>query len=205
MNKLIGIVGFIGAGKDTAGQALIDNFGFKKDSFAKSLKDVCASVFSWDRDLVDGTTAESRAWREEVDEFWAKELNIPNFSPRLALQLIGTEVFRDNFNQDTWLLSVKARIAKNDNNVVLTDCRFENEIRMIKDMGGSIIRVKRGEDPDWMNLAKNKEYAKLDEMRIHASEYNWVGMYNDIDFEITNDSTIEDLQENMLDLYSKIR
>ena len=30
-------------------------------------------MFSWDRELLDGKTDESRAWREQKDEFWSAE------------------------------------------------------------------------------------------------------------------------------------
>ena len=37
---------------------------------------------------------QSRAFREQVDEWWAKRLDIPTLSPWYALQYIGTNVLR---------------------------------------------------------------------------------------------------------------
>ncbi len=68
---LIGVVGFMGSGKDTVADMLIDR-GFIKDSFARTLKDAASVLFGWDRQMLDGTTVESRQWRERPDTFWAK-------------------------------------------------------------------------------------------------------------------------------------
>src|SRR5258708_6546586 len=97
---LIALVGFKGSGKDTAGRFLVENYGFRNFSFAESLKDALASIFCWDRALIEGDTGESRAWRETVDSWWSEKLGIPNFTPRLAMQLVGTDVFRKHFNPD---------------------------------------------------------------------------------------------------------
>jgi len=196
MVQIVGIVGLIDSGKDTAGQVLIDHFGFRKDSYAASLKDACASIFAWDRDMVEGATEASRLWRERVDTFWEKELNIPNFTPRFALQFLGTEVFRNNFHEDTWLLSAKARLMKTSTPTVFTDCRFPNEINMIKEMGGTLIRIKRGPDPHWFNFARDLD-DRLDRYNIHESETSWVSCLDQVDYEILNDSSIDTFKETV--------
>ena len=43
--KLVGIVGFIGSGKGTVGDILVDEFNYKQESWANSLKDTTAAVF----------------------------------------------------------------------------------------------------------------------------------------------------------------
>ena len=70
---IIGVCGLIGGGKGTVGDILVDNYGFKKLSFADKLKDAVADMFDWDRDLLEGITDESRNWREKKDEFWSAE------------------------------------------------------------------------------------------------------------------------------------
>ena len=49
---LIGLVGLIGSGKDTVAERLITHHGYKRDSFAKSLKDAVSSMFNWDRKML---------------------------------------------------------------------------------------------------------------------------------------------------------
>ena len=62
MTTIIGICGFIGSGKDTAADYLVNFHGFRRDSFAATLKDAVGAVFGWDRELLEGRTKEARAW-----------------------------------------------------------------------------------------------------------------------------------------------
>ena len=70
---LIGVVGLIGSGKGTVSDRLAEKHGFRKDSFAKSLKDAVSSMFNWDREMLEGKTESSRHWREQPDKFWSEK------------------------------------------------------------------------------------------------------------------------------------
>lgn len=196
---IVSITGLIGSGKDSIASYLIENYHFEKESFAGSLKDAAAAVFGWDRELVEGATRISREWREQVDPWWAERLGIPHLTPRWVLQNWGTEVFRQHFHNDIWIASLENKLRSKENHVVLTDSRFPNELKMVREQEGSLlIRVKRGEDPDWFSIAKvanrfNNQDAKdeLQRLGIHASEYSWVGEI--FDLEITNDGTLDEL------------
>ena len=175
--KIIGICGLIGGGKGTVADILVGEFGFEKLSFADTLKDTVAAVFSWPRYLLEGDTKESRDWRETVDHWWEARLAMPNLTPRWVLQYWGTDVFREHFHQDIWIASLEYKLsrAKNStshyNNVVIPDTRFLNEINMIRKLGGEVWGVKRGEDPDWLvNLITKGEEPN----DIHPSEWSWV-------------------------------
>lgn len=201
---IIGVLGFIGSGKGTAADLLVSEHGFRKDSFAASLKDGCAVMFDWPRDLLEGDSLESRAWREVVDEWWGDKLGIPEFTPRLALQLIGTEVMRNNFHSDFWFLTLQNRYNKLENkNVVIPDVRFPNEIQMIRDLGGKLICVKRGRDPVWIGVAENANHGDEDAYRdmiesfphAHRSEWAWIG--TPVHHLITNDGSVADLKEKL--------
>jgi dephospho-CoA kinase len=67
---IVGFCGLISAGKDTAANYLCDYHGYRRDSFANTLKDAVANVFGWDRILLEGRTTEAREWREQVDTWW---------------------------------------------------------------------------------------------------------------------------------------
>ena len=198
---IIGFVGFIGSGKDTAADYLVNFHGFRRDSFANTLKDAVAAVFGWDRTLLEGRTAEARAWRELPDEWWSKRLG-KTITPRWVLQYWGTEVCRYGFHDDIWIASLENRIRKTGDNIVISDVRFPNEIKAIHKSGGKVIRVKRGPEPEWYDSAvdanKGQKYMgwalgrnKLEKLGIHASETAWVG--GKIDITITNDGTIDEL------------
>jgi hypothetical protein len=200
---IIGFVGFIGSGKDTAADYLVNFHGYRRDSFANTLKDAVANVFGWDRTLLEGRTNEAREWREQVDPWWAERLNMPHLTPRWILQYWGTEVCRAGFHDDIWIASLENKMRKTSDNIVISDVRFPNEIKAIHNAGGIVVRVKRGEDPEWYNAAVsvNKgpngnttwslSKSKLEQLKIHASETAWVG--GDIDFTVANDSTIDEL------------
>lgn len=194
---IIGFVGFIGSGKDTAADYLVNFHEFRRDSFANTLKDAVAAVFGWDRTLLEGRTAEARAWREQIDPWWAERLNMPNLTPRWILQYWGTEVCRHGFHDDIWIASVENKMRKTTDNIVISDVRFPNEIQAIHNAGGIVVRVQRGVNPHWYDIAiqanKGSTAAAswLKEQGIHASETAWVG--GNIDYVVSNDSTIDDL------------
>ena len=190
---IIGVVGFIGSGKGTVGD-LLEQKGFVKDSFAKPLKDACSAIFGWPRELLEGDTEVSRKWREEHDSFWSEKFGY-TFTPRLALQLMGTEAGRNVFHQDIWVVSLLNR-AKGKN-VVVTDVRFKNEINYIQQNGGIIVRVKRGEEPEWYKLAEDaaagfsSAIMGIKDKGIHQSEWDWIG--SDFNYTIENEGSLEDL------------
>ena len=189
---VIGICGFIGAGKDTAADYLVGFHGFRRDSFANTLKDAVAAVFGWDRELLEGRTPEARAWREQVDPWWSVRLNMPQLTPRWVLQYWGTEVCRQGFHDDTWIASLENKLRNSTDDIVISDGRFPNEIKSIKEAGGTVIRVKRGAEPEWYDAAVSANRGpngnstwslsklKLEQAGVHASETAWVG--TDFDF-----------------------
>ena len=152
---IVGFVGLIGSGKDTAASILVEKRGFQKIAFADPLKDLVSTVFKWDRDLLAGVTQESRVWREQKDDYWSEKFGY-DITPRYMLQYIGTEVMRKNLNDKIWILSAIATIEKNPNiDYVLTDVRFVNEIEALRDIGAKVVRIKRGDEPEWFETAKN--------------------------------------------------
>lgn len=202
--QIIGIVGFIGSGKDTAADYLCNFHGFRRDSFASTLKDAVAAVFSWDRELLEGRTKQAREWREQVDPWWSKRLNMPSLTPRLVLQLWGTEVCRSSFHDDIWIASVENKMRTSKDSIVISDCRFPNEIKSIKNAGGNVVWVQRGELPKWYNIASNANAGvamykeELASYKIHVSETAWAGTV--FDRVIDNNGSIEDLYSQLKNL-----
>jgi len=204
---ILGVTGLIGSGKDTIADYLVTTHGFKRVSFAASLKDAVATVFGWDREMLEGTTKASRLWREEVDEWWSERLAMPQLTPRWVLQYWGTDVLRNHFHTDIWVASVENKLRQTTDNVVITDCRFSNEVNAIKSAGGTTCRVIRGENPIWYQSAVdynrgpngNAGWAVgkrvLDTNNVHASEYSSVGLK--YDHYLQNDGTIIDLHDQI--------
>jgi hypothetical protein len=200
---IIGICGFISSGKDTIADYLVGFHGYRRDSFAGTLKDAVAAVFGWDRELLEGRTPEARVWREQVDVWWAERLNMPNLTPRWVLQYWGTEVCRRAFHDDIWIVALEARLSRRSDNTVISDVRFPNEITSIRRAGGLIVWVRRGELPEWYDLAVESNRGSFDHMKtaypdVHVSETAWVG--TEFDAEIDNNGTIEELYDQIKNL-----
>ena len=200
---IIGCCGFQGSGKDTIADYLQNIYGFKRESFAGSLKDAISKIFLWDRELLEGRTTESREWRETVDPWWANRLNMPELTPRLVLQRWGTEVARRAWHDDTWIASLENKLARAQNDIVITDVRFPNEIRAVRDAGGIVVRVVRGDEPVWYSIAKRANKGdtmaqqQLKDFNIHPSETAWIGT----DF----DAVLDNNQDGLDALYSQVK
>ena len=205
---IIGICGLIGAGKDTIADYLVNIHQFRRESFANSLKDAVAHVFNWERELLEGRTKQSREWREQPDPWWSTRLGQP-ITPRWVLQYWGTEVCRKSFHDDIWIASLENKIRNSRDDIVISDCRFPNEIKAIKDAGGIVIRVVRGPEPVWFELARSVNQGptrnttwrlsknELEKHNVHASETAWIGT----EF----DAVIDNNKDGMDNLFQQVK
>jgi hypothetical protein len=197
---IIGLVGLAGSGKGTAGDILKREYHFRPIAFADAVKDATSAIFGWSRDLLEGDTESSRIFRETVDPWWAEALDYPTFTPRIALQLMGTEAGRNVFHPDLWVKVVEQKLAMHQimkHHVVITDVRFPNEVASIQEQGGFVVRVTRGPDPEWYEIAMfdntaNKMSAprmQTEYPNIHYSEWAWIG--TQYDYVLDNNGSLE--------------
>jgi len=212
---IIGLVGLIGSGKDTIADYLVNTHEFRRESFANTLKDAVAAVFGWDREMLEGRSKHSRKWREQVDTWWSQRLNMPGLTPRWVLQNWGTEVCRRGFHDDIWIASLENKLRTSQDNIVISDCRFPNEIASIRNAGGKIICVVRGPAPDWYqdalvvnqgpdhNLSWASAKERLKKHNIHASETAWIG--TPFDAVVDNNGLISQLYTQVNDLVQDLR
>lgn len=207
---IIGIMGFMGSGKDTVSDLMVAEKDLTKLSFADSLKDVVSTVFGWDRDMLEGDTKESREFRNLVDEWWSDELDIPKFTPRKAMQLLGTELFREQFDADIWVKNSMRRASMNSTDVVFADVRFRNEAEAIREAGGTLIRVVRGNYPSWhtdaLMASEGDEVAKMymdgKYPNVHRSEWDCLSVRED--FLIRNEGSLRELNEEVRKIYDEL-
>lgn len=167
MKKLIGITGQARSGKDTFARAFVAA-GYNRLAFADPIKTITANIAG-----------------ERVDLYHddqSKEQTIPRFgvTRREALQGVGHMV-RDIFGDDVWVS--KALQTWRDSweaATIITDVRYPNEARRIRESGGVIIRVTRPNHEGLTGVAAS-----------HDSER---GLPDDlVDFEVLNDGTVGDL------------
>jgi hypothetical protein len=119
---------------------------------------------------------------------------------------MGTEAGRGVFHPDLWVHTVMRR-CKPENNYVIADVRFPNEINAIKNSGGKVIRVRRGDDPEWystayevnrkVNLNGMADASIMTEKypQVHYSEWAWIGCHYDVILD--NNCTIEQLSSRV--------
>jgi len=203
---IIGVCGFIGSGKDTVADYLVNLHHFRRESFANTLKDAVSAVFGWDRTMLEGRTKQAREWREQQDNWWTNRLGIV-ITPRWVLQNWGTEVCRNGFHDDIWIASLENKLRNSTDDVVISDCRFPNEIQAIKQSGGLVVRVVRGAEPAWYDAAVSRNRGpdgnstwslsgrKLDQLGVHDSETAWVGTKFDV--VLDNNGTLDDLYQQV--------
>lgn len=202
---IIGAIGFAGSGKGTVADILVAKKDFTKLAFADAVKDATAAIFGWPRALLEGDTDESREFREKKDEWWSEKTG-KHITPRNMLQIMGTEAGRDVFHPDLWILSVEKKIGMYKN-VVIADVRFPNEIAFIQRMGGFVVRVTRGDNPEWYDVArKANQKGNTDLMSdypVHYSEWAWIG--HPTDYQLDNNSSVSMLEadiEHMIKVFT---
>ena len=203
MGRIIALTGLAGSGKDTTADYIISKEkGWRKLAFADQLKDVTALLFNLDREMLAGTTPEARASRETPNEFWSKKLGQPT-TPRMLLQKLGTDVLRNHFYRDIWVACLEQKLEQTEGNVIITDVRFPNEIKMLKDRGAVFIRLERNA-PEWCDeIEECNRFGKKRSLSlqlilegVHESEYAWIGL-DEPSYILDNDGTIEDLYKQI--------
>lgn len=150
--NLIGLTGYAQTGKDTVGQILVKNHGFTRLSFADNVRKAVLRLDPWINET-------PQHWRDREGDFSRTEPMIQRLSKwvdvygyeycktqfpevRRLLQVMGTEVGREMFGQQSWVEMVAREVEKYDN-VVITDVRFPNEANFIRWNGGIIVKVIR--------------------------------------------------------------
>jgi hypothetical protein len=195
---VVGLFGQMGSGKDTVATILIKQHGFRRMSFASKLKDMVAGLFDWPRHMLEGDTKISREWREKVDVKAATDFSMPTLTPRLVLQLFGTEVVRKGFHDDFWIILLKRAIEAlpDGSKVVITDVRFPNEAKCLEQtFGAKMFRVMRGPLPEWWDTAvHNPEAMPTEFPKVHQSEWAVAGVTATV---IDNNGTIPDLHNKI--------
>lgn len=179
---IIGLVGFIGSGKGTVRDILVREHGYHGFAFADALKDAVATIFTWPRGLLEGDSNASRAFRERIDPWWSHKLGY-EVTPRLILQKMGTEACRNGIADNIWIAALEKRIHGYED-VVISDCRFPNELDFVRSAGGIIVQVSRGAPPTEEELSK-----------MHISETAW--NYVVPDYIVDNEGTLQELKDKI--------
>jgi len=171
---------------------------FKINKFADKLKDmICVLINCTRRQLEDRAFKETplpEQWDCYIDKTGKivsqnqyKAMPIYDkvdcarrkMTPRLMMQLVATECFRNIIHPETWIISTMSSIMSDQShNHIITDVRFHNEADTIKQNGGIIIKINRPSEED--------------NNHTHESETQ-ISTYDKYDYIIDNEGSINDL------------
>jgi hypothetical protein len=205
----------------------IDEFVYKNKKYSEKLKYMVCFLIGCSRSDLEDREFKEKELGEDWIVHWYKDnkgrkfltktaseaANHPDravvgqdmLTPRLLLQLLGTEAGRQIIHPNIWVNALFAdykKIAYNwdcDGNTtvegypnwIITDVRFPNEAKAIKDRGGILIRINR---PQYLD---NGLVIRKDE---HLSE-TALDDYDGFDYVIENNSSsIADLVEQVKQL-----
>ena len=181
---LIAICGHKFSGKSTVARLLHNATGYPIVSFADKLKDITC--------VLSGCT------REQLEDYDFKEnelvpdylrpycLNAEKPTFRAFLQHFGSEVMR-GVNDNIWIDCTLSN-ASEAKGLIISDCRFPNEAKAVKERGGVVIKVVR---PD----------AKAEDSHQSETLIDEIGA----DYTLWNDATLENLVLNVDSLVRLLR
>ena len=208
--QLFGLCGFKNSGKNAAAEHLLAMTGGKSLSFAGPLKDAVSVIFGWDRAFLEGTTSQSREWRETPDPYWSNALQ-RSVTPRLILQEVGTNVFRE-YHSSIWLAAATRRHTPPTPSV-FTDCRFGNEMHWVHQQQGTVVWVYRPTalpfdettNANIQERVRRREplpLLNIDAPTLHLSEYAFLTEGAPfIHVVVENTGSLDDLQTLMQSVY----
>ena len=183
--------------KSTFNQIVFSQYVIKK--FADKLKDIVCLLIGCTREQLEDREFKERELGEEWWYYKGRNNSLIPYNqtskrstedlikptPRLLLQLIGTDLFRKQLHPNTW---VNASFANYLNNAwIFTDVRFPNEADSIKEIGGIVIRVNRP-----CSVCGGLGYHKLDCRPSEHQSETALDNY-EFDYVIQNDSNVEEL------------
>lgn len=201
--RIVAFSGKAQAGKTTAALHCIKTFGGTKIALADAVKEEVGAFINscgvayHDRNLY-GTAAD----REELLTMNIAQWTNSDYRPRAVLnphvtwetptrisisyrkllQLWGTE-YRRAQRENYWCEVGKQKIISKVGNIFIDDIRFPDEVKMIQDLGGIVIRLER---PGGSRINTPD----------HPSETALDG-YKGFDVTIINAGDVTDLQENV--------
>lgn len=196
MSKLVGLGGYLRAGKDTVADRLEEEHGFVKMGMSDPLHEITLMLnprFRLDYPIRMGylwaKTYETYHYRDIIDSVGYVEAK-QHGEIRTWLQVLGTEVGRNRISESVWIDIAERRIKElldAGKNVALTATRFPNEVEMIHRLGGQTVWITRD--------AEKRNDGASSGVESHSSETS-VGP-EDFDLAIENNGSLEDLADRV--------
>lgn len=137
---IVSLSGYAQSGKDSTGNLLVQDFGFRRYSFADRLRECLIQLDP----LVEAEGGAVRLTRLlQFTNGW-DQAKVEYPEVRRLMQVFGTEVGRNLLGQNVWVDTLFRQLEEErPERAVITDCRFENEVRAVILAGGFPVWVKR--------------------------------------------------------------
>lgn len=201
--------------------------GFSESSweikkFAHKVKQVAAVILGFDVKSFENQDFKKLTLSELTGQDWSILVPrveggtpkvIREITVRELLQKIGTEFGREMIHPNIWVLALfseyKPYNAKGDSNWeeesnwLIPDTRFPNEVKAIKERNGIVIRVNRALLPPTKLSDGSVIQSTRDPYNEHPSE-TALDNYNDFDYVIDNNGSLEDLFVKVKNIYEQI-
>lgn len=136
----------MGAGKSEVARHLVERHGFLPLKFAGVLKAMTVTFLRDGLGLADDVIdemIEGRLKEAPIDGLGKAGFEV---TPRRLMQTLGTEWGRDCIRTDLWTSLVRQRAIAHlalGRSVVIDDLRFQNELELVHELGGTAYRVTR--------------------------------------------------------------
>ncbi len=178
------IIGFMGkksSGKNTAAlivrQLLNNKIKVIETSFAYPLKNICSMLYDIPKEIVFGSEEDkNKIWttwsavNKSIRDKYNKQETDP-MDVRTLLQLIGTNIFRENLNPNIWTDICLRNISKNEQDItIITDVRFINEMKAIQKVHGKVVRLFR--HTECQNNITHPSEIEMD--NIPSEDFNYI-------------------------------
>jgi len=162
--ELICIVGNIGSGKSTAGN-ILKQYGYEEITFANPVKEI-GLILGFEHKELYGSQED----KLKINEFWG--VSGREFMQKFATNIMRNELHKHiNMNMDgktIWVRLCEKKIIqmlKENKKILISDGRFPDEINMIKQYNGTIIKLERNNSFDLNHESEsyisNIKYDKL--------------------------------------------
>jgi hypothetical protein len=188
MSKIIGLIGKKGSGKDTAARPLIDEHDFAHVKFAQPLKQLICDVFDIHLHYLEDPIFKEEKFIEPwtiTEEDCNRFIDLIPFNFESAgqtdiirdilegreietlrelMQLIGTDICRSldpDFFTKLGSSSIDRWSSINEP-VIITDIRFPNEVKEIKNRNGLIVQIVRPGEIDEDSHESENQSLKAD-------------------------------------------
>ena len=176
-------------------------YGFKIEDFESEefkSKELPESFWYWYMELDGGYGPIILPYTTPKSPKGYEGLKLIKPTPRMLLQKIGTDLFRNQFHPNTWINATFAnykpiagtmdvrRSRETFPNWIITDVRFQNEADAIKERGGKLIKVIRYKvgDKVWFN-----DESEPDKDKNQSGEYEITGIHSNEEYLISNGTT----------------